>query len=88
MRVYERARRESATGSTEALATRVQPFLPEAGRDALAQTIARYQQMGTWSGETRISEALFSQTVDVFTEAGYIAARPRMEDVCQACPSG
>lgn len=88
IRVYERARRESATESADALATRVQPFLPEAGRDALAQTIARYQRMGTWSGESRISDALFGQTVDVFTEAGYIAARPQMEDVCQACPSG
>lgn len=88
MRVYRHAREEAATREPAELAARVQDFLPEASREALAMTISRYQQMGTWRGDSRISEALFEQTVDVFAQAGYISARPRMADVCQECPSG
>lgn len=88
MRVYRRARAEADRLDAGVLAARVQPYLPDASREALTRTIARYQQMGTWRGETGISKRLHAQTVDVFIAAGHIDGRPRWEDVCQDCPPG
>lgn len=88
MRVYRRARLAADQHDAGELAARVQPFLPDASREALTRTIRRYQQMGTWRGDCRISEALFEQTVDIFIAAGHITAHPDMEDVCQDAPAG
>jgi hypothetical protein len=53
---------------------------------ALTATIAAYQRVGTWTGDERLTPALFDRTVQVFRDVGSLSATPDMGAVLADLP--
>ena len=87
VRIYRAARAEAHGAPVAELVRRVTPFLPGVSPEALADTVAAYQRLGTWAGEDTFTPALFDRTVDLFAAAGNISARPAFEDVATRGPA-
>jgi len=75
MRAYTRAQQAVVQLSAGEISRQIQPLLPNITPSVLTETIAAYQQLGTWTGQARISEASYEKTLDVFQHAGLIRQR-------------
>ncbi|MEI9925087.1 MAG: hypothetical protein WDN50_17590 [Bradyrhizobium sp.] len=87
MRAYRKARAwVIATNATEVASSEASYFK---GTDpsVLADTIAAYQKLGTWSPHVEITRPAFEATLDIFQHAGLIKQRYAYEDVVTAPPS-
>ncbi|MBM4377927.1 MAG: ABC transporter substrate-binding protein [Deltaproteobacteria bacterium] len=86
MGVFRKARADAQRTEPSALAARLAPFLPGSSVTALAATLGAYQRMGTWTGDERLTPALYDRTVQVFREVGSLASTPDMSEVVAAFP--
>ncbi len=75
MRAYSRAQVAVTQLPAGEISRQIQTLLPNIAPSVLTQTIAAYQQLGTWTGQARISEASYEKTLDVFQYADLIRRR-------------
>ena len=59
-----------------------QSYFRGVSRTVLADAVARYQQLGTWAGDTEIAEELYKQAQEVFAHSGSLAVRYPRSAVC------
>lgn len=57
-------------------------FFPGVAVDDLADAVAAYQAVGTWTGTAEITDALYQQALNVFEFTGDIKSRPPRAAVC------
>ncbi len=75
MRAYRKARMFVIESSAVDVAKAIHHYLPDIDINVLSDTIAIYQQMGTWEPEVRIPRAYYEKLLDVFMHAGNITQR-------------
>jgi NitT/TauT family transport system substrate-binding protein len=80
-RAYARARRWVNQAPAEEVADREAEFFPQTDRNALTETIARYQALGCWDGDLPITRERYEQALNVFLHSGKISRRYPYEDV-------
>ncbi len=88
MSAYRRARAWINETPAADIATAEQPFFPDVEAAVLSQTIAFYQQLGTWSPHVEITEAAYDVTLDVFSHSGQLSGRPSYAEVVAPPPGG
>jgi NitT/TauT family transport system substrate-binding protein len=87
VRAYRKSRQWAHRAPAEEIADREASFFPGIDRAALAATIGRYQQLGTWDGELAIPKNLYEQALEVFLHGGAITKRHPYEEVCSLPPA-
>src|SRR5581483_6830067 len=78
---YRRAREWVRSAPVAEVAAAEAEFFPGVSRDLLAETIARYQQLGTWDGDLPIPRDLYEQSLNVFAAARAITWRHPYDEV-------
>lgn len=78
---YVKAREWSRTAPTSEVAARETSFFPETSQELLADTVARYQRLGTWDGGIKIPREQYEQALTVFETVGAISRRYPYEQV-------
>jgi NitT/TauT family transport system substrate-binding protein len=86
VRAYRKSRQWAQTAPAGEIADREASYFPGIPRAALAATIGRYQQMGTWEGDLPIPRDLYEQALEVFLYGGAITQRHPYEQVCVQPP--
>jgi NitT/TauT family transport system substrate-binding protein len=81
IRAYARARRWVNQAPADEVADREAEFFPQTDRNALINTIARYQALGCWDGDLAITRERYEQALNVFLHSGKISRRYPYEDV-------
>lgn len=76
LRAFQRGLAQAQQAPAAEIASLVEQFLPGVDRDALIETIAAYQRLGTWDHDARITPEAYERTVDLFVWSGDIAGRP------------
>lgn len=71
MYAYRQARDYTRQANPAVLAQQLQGFFPRIDADVLQATIATYQRLGCWAGDTDITASTYAATVEVFRFAGY-----------------
>lgn len=85
-RAFRASRARALVAPPHEIAEQIAGFLPGVDHGVLARTIATYQALRIWDGDIAITRELYDATVDVFEATGYLAGRPRYEDVTAAPP--
>lgn len=89
-RTFMRAYRKTRVYMNETPATEIaraeKPYFPDIDEKVLAECIATYQKLGTWTPHVEITRPAFEKTLDIFEYNGLIKRRYRYEDVCAAPP--
>ena len=85
-RAYRKARSWVMEAPAVEIAERESVLFPGIDVQALAGSIARYQELGCWKGELAITRELYEQALDVFIYSDAISARHRYEDVVASPP--
>jgi NitT/TauT family transport system substrate-binding protein len=80
-RAYLRALRFVIQSDAKEIAAVEAPFFPKASRQALADAIARYQQLGTWRSDPSITREQYETAMDIFIFAGVFKERYAYENV-------
>jgi NitT/TauT family transport system substrate-binding protein len=75
LHAYAEAREWSLTAPAGEVADCEASFFPEISSGLLAETVARYQRLGTWDGAIEIPHDLYEQALTVFQSAGAISHR-------------
>lgn len=88
MRAYRQGRKAVIERPAAEIADVVSAFLPEISRAVLEQTIASYQQLGTWSPEVEISKTAYENLLDVFQYSGLITERYAYDRAIVCLPDG
>jgi NitT/TauT family transport system substrate-binding protein len=86
VRAYRKSRQWAQEAPPEEIAAREISFFPGIDRAALAATIGRYQNMGTWEGDISIPAELYEQALEVFLYGEAITQRHPYEQVCVPPP--
>ena len=81
MRAYLRALRFVIQSPAEEIAGVEASFFPGLSIDAITAAISRYQQLGTWRSDPRISREQYELTMDIFIFANVFKERYVYEDV-------
>ena len=81
MRAYLRALRFVIESPAQEIAEVEASFFPGVSTDAIASAISRYQQLGTWRSDPRITREQYEVAMDVFIFAGVFKERYAYEDV-------
>jgi NitT/TauT family transport system substrate-binding protein len=63
------------------IAAREAAYFPGVDAEALADAIARYQELGCWDGGLEITRELYEKALDVFLYSSAIARRHAYEEV-------
>jgi NitT/TauT family transport system substrate-binding protein len=87
MRAYRKTRRYMNETPAAAIAQTEKPYFPDIDEPVLADCIATYQKLGTWSPHAEITPAAFEKTLDIFEYNGLLKRRYRYEEVCAAPPA-
>lgn len=87
VRAYRKSRQWAHQAPAEEIADSEASFFPGIDRAALAATIKRYQELGTWDGELAIPKNLYEQALEVFLHGGAITTRHPYEQVCSLPPA-
>ena len=87
VRAYRRAREWVREAPPEEVAEKEASFFDDIDPEVLALTIARYQQVGCWSGDLTIPRDLYEQALNVFEHGGAITNRHPYEDVVVPPPA-
>ncbi len=72
VRAFGKGRAQAQEAPPAEIAALVAGYFPQVGRAALERTIADYQRLGCWSGDTAITPELHARTLDVFLASGDI----------------
>ncbi|MEK6210175.1 MAG: ABC transporter substrate-binding protein [Pseudomonadota bacterium] len=86
MRAYRKAREWVNTAPPGKVATAEQSFFPDIHREALARSIAYYQELGCWAGEVTIDRAHYETALDVFAHSKLITKRHAYDEVVAPPP--
>ncbi len=81
LRAYQRGREWVDQAPAAEVAHAESSFFPGIDPDALARTIAVYQQLGCWDGPLEIQRELYEQALEVFLHSGAIRRRWPYQDV-------
>jgi NitT/TauT family transport system substrate-binding protein len=80
---FRQAREWVRTANPQLVAAKEAGFFTGVSLAALTRAAGRYQQLGTWSGSTDITPALYEQALNVFEYSNGVAARHPFELVCR-----
>src|SRR5262245_36124366 len=80
-RAYLRALRFVIQSSGQEIAEVEASFFPGTSIDAIAAAISRYQQLGTWRSDPRITREQYEMAMDIFIFSGSFKERYAYEDV-------
>ncbi len=86
LRAYRKACALVLEASASELADLEMHFFPGIDRGVLIDTIATYQQMGTWSADPEIDQAAYDHLLDVFLFSGLITQRYAYESCIAPLP--
>jgi NitT/TauT family transport system substrate-binding protein len=81
MRAYMRALRYVIQSPAVEIAEAESSFFPNYSREAIAAAVSRYQQLGTWRSDPRITREQYEQAMDIFIFANVFKQRYVYEDV-------
>jgi NitT/TauT family transport system substrate-binding protein len=87
MRAYRKTRRYMNETPAAEIAKAEKRYFPDIDEQVLADCIATYQKLGTWSPHAQITRAAFEKTLDIFEYNGLLKARYRYEQVCAEPPA-
>lgn len=90
-KAFIRAYRKTRVYMNEAPATEIakaqKPYFPKIDEKVLADCIATYQKLGTWTPHVEITPAAYEKTLDIFEYNGQLKSRYRYEQVCARPPA-
>jgi NitT/TauT family transport system substrate-binding protein len=86
MAAYRKARSWVRSAEPEVVAREEQGFFPGVATEALAASIAAYQELGCWAGDPVIPRHLYDQALRVFAGAGHIRHPHAYEEVVTGPP--
>jgi NitT/TauT family transport system substrate-binding protein len=86
-RAFGRAKRWVQHAPAQEVSSALASFFPRVGREALAEAIRAYQEIGCWRGGVEIPRDLYDQALNVLEAAGGVARRHAYDDVCVALPA-
>ena len=81
MRAYLRALRFVIESPAQEIANAEARFFPGISVEAISAAISRYQQLGTWRSDPRITREQYEVAMDIFQFAGVFKERYPFEDV-------
>jgi len=81
MNAYTRALRFAIQSPAPEVAEVEAAFFPDVSVEAVTATISRYQQLGTWRSDPRITREQYEVAMDIFIFAGVFKERYAYEDV-------
>jgi NitT/TauT family transport system substrate-binding protein len=87
MRAYRKTRRYMNETPAAAIAKAEKPYFPDIDEKVLADCIATYQKLGTWSPHVEITRTAYEKTLDIFEYNGLLQRRYRYEEICAAPPA-
>jgi NitT/TauT family transport system substrate-binding protein len=88
MRAYRKTRvYMNHTGAAE-IARAQKPYFPDVDEKVLADCIATYQRLGTWTPHVEITRAAYEKTLDIFEYNGLVKQRYSYGQVCAEPPAG
>jgi NitT/TauT family transport system substrate-binding protein len=87
MRAYRKTRLYMNETPAAEIARAEKPYFPNTDEQVLAECIATYQKLGTWTPHVEITRAAYERTLDIFEYSGLLKQRYRYEQVCAAPPA-
>jgi NitT/TauT family transport system substrate-binding protein len=87
MRAYKKTRLYMNETPAAEIARAEKPYFPNIDEKVLANCIATYQKLGTWTPHVEITRAAYERTLDVFEYNSLLKQRYRYEQVCAAPPA-
>ena len=87
MRAYWKTRAYMVAMPAAAIARAEKPYFPDTREDVLADCIATYKKLGTWTPHVEITRAAYEKTLDIFEYNGQLKQRYRYEQVCAESPA-
>jgi NitT/TauT family transport system substrate-binding protein len=87
MRAYRKTRVYMNEASAADIARAQKPYFPDIGEKVLADCIATYQKLGTWTPHVEITRNAYEKTLDIFEYNGLVKQRYPYEKVCSAPPA-
>jgi NitT/TauT family transport system substrate-binding protein len=87
MRAYRKTRIYLNEAPAIEIARAEKPYFPAVDEAVLADCIATYQQLGSWTPHVEITHAAYEATLDIFEYAGLLKQRYRYEQVCAVPPA-
>src|SRR5688572_15724668 len=88
MRAYRKTRLYMNQASAAEIARAQKPYFPDIDEKVLADCIATYQKLGTWTPHVEITKAAYEKTLDIFEYNGQVKRRYPYEMVCAEPPAG
>lgn len=88
MRAYRKTRIYMNESPAAEIARAEKPYFKNTDEKVLADCIATYQKLGTWTPHVEITKAAYEKTLDIFEYAGQLKKRYPYEMVCSSPPSG
>jgi NitT/TauT family transport system substrate-binding protein len=88
MRAYRKTRLYMNQASAAEIARAQKPYFPDIDEKVLADCIATYQKLGTWTPHVEITKAAYEKTLDIFEYNGLVKQRHPYDKVCAAPPPG
>jgi len=82
LRAYAKAREWIRHAPPDEVAAKEASYFPGIEEQCLAAAIARYQDLGCWTGGLEIPRELYEQALNVFEWAGEISRRHPYDEVC------
>jgi NitT/TauT family transport system substrate-binding protein len=86
-RAYRKTRRYMNEVPAAEIARAEKPYFPSVDEKVLADCIATYQKLGTWTPHVEITRAAYERTLDIFEYNGLLKSRYPYEQVCAAPPA-
>jgi NitT/TauT family transport system substrate-binding protein len=87
VRAYRKTRRYMNETPAAEIAKAEKPYFPGIDEKVLADCIATYQRLGTWTPHVEITRAAYERTLDIFEYNGLLKERWPYERVCAAPPA-
>ncbi|HSC96206.1 MAG TPA: ABC transporter substrate-binding protein [Burkholderiales bacterium] len=87
IRAYRKTRIYMNQTPAATIAKAEKPYFPDTDEGVLADCIATYQKLGSWTPHVEITQAAYEKTLDVFEFNGQLKQRYRYEQVCAAPPA-
>ena len=88
MRAYRKTRLYMNQASAAEIARAQKSYFRDIEEKVLADCIATYQKLGTWTPHVEITRAAYEKTLDIFEYNGLVKQRYPYEQVCAEPPAG
>jgi len=86
IRAYAKTRAYMNDAPAVEIAAAEKPYFPDIDEAVLAECIATYQKLGTWTRHVDITRAAYEATMDIFDYNGLLKERYAYEQVCAEPP--